>query len=255
VLTANLRTLQFCLKPTVLSGYLRGLDTVYSSYSIEPLQPIDLAEILGGESPSELFLPIMYCRPGSTPFADLTALAALTRHKQPHSIFEIGTFEGLTSVVFCKNGHPGVRVHTLDLPHQRKDLQRTTRSFDSHSIGQQYDSGHLIDKLISDNRVECLFGDSALFDFGPYQDQIDLFFVDGAHTEDYVAKDSLNAFRCVAPGGWTIWHDCLTPQVLSVLKLIAQELPVYHISQTSLAIAMQKPGKDFPWQLLHREIR
>lgn len=255
MLTANLRALQFCSKPNVLSGYLHGLDSVYSSYCVDPLQPVDLAEILAEESTNELFAPIRYSRPGATPFADLIALAALTRHKQPANIFEIGTFEGLTSVVFCKNGGSSVRVRTLDLPHQNKDLQRTKRSYDSHSIDRQYDSGRLIEEFGLADRVERLFGDSALFDFGPYHNTVDLFFVDGAHTEDYVAKDSLNAFRCVTADGWTIWHDCLTPQVLRVLKMIARELPVYQINETNVAIAMQKPGKDFPWHLLQRDIR
>lgn len=238
--TANLRSLRFSSSRTLLLEYLRDLETVYQSYTYAPLKSVELAELVGRDFCEPLFLPVGSVRPGSTPISDLAALAALARKKRPKRIFEIGTFEGLTTVIFAKNAGMGAFVYTLDLPHDRKELPRTKRSYTAHSIAEPYTSGYLIDKFGVREQSRALFGDSALFDFQPYHGQIDLFFVDGAHTEDYVALDSCHAFECLAPGGWVLWHDCFTPQVMKVLKQLAETTRVCQIRGTNLALAVGK---------------
>jgi hypothetical protein len=52
-----------------------------------------------------------------------------------------------------------------------------------------------------------LFGDSASFDFSPFAGAVDLFFIDGAHSYEYVRSDTLRALQCVRPGGVIAWHD------------------------------------------------
>jgi predicted O-methyltransferase YrrM len=238
--TANLRSLRFSSDPIRFRDYLRDLEVVYQSYTYAPLQSVELAELVGIDFCEPLFLPAGCVRPGSTPLSDLAALAALARKKRPKRIFEIGTFEGLTTVVFVKNSGTDAFVNTLDLPHDRRELARTERSYTAHSITEPYVSGHLIDKFGVRQQSKALFGDSVLFDFGPYRDQIDLFFVDGAHTEDYVALDSSHAFECLAPDGWVLWHDCFTPQVMKVLRKVAQTAKLYQIRGTNLAFAAGK---------------
>jgi predicted O-methyltransferase YrrM len=189
-------------------------------------------------------LPIGCVRLGSSPLHDIAVIAALTKKRQPREVFEIGTFEGLTTVIFIKNGGPNVQVHTLDLPHDRTDIVRTERSYEAHSIACSYTSGHLIDRFGVRSQTDTLFGDSAVYDFQQYRDRIDLFFVDGAHTEDYVASDTYHAFDSLTPDGWVIWHDCLVPQVLKVLKKVAKFVNVLHISGTNLALVIGKPNPD-----------
>jgi len=203
-----------------------------------------LAQIVGAEFAESLFLPLGCVRSGSSPAGDLAAIAALTRKKRPRAIFEIGTFEGLSTVVFVKNAGPGVVMHTLDLPHDQEQISRTSRSFSAHSITEPYVTGHLIDKFGIRGQTSAYWGDSAIFDFSRFEGTIDLFFVDGAHTEDYVASDSCRAFECIASDGWVLWHDCFTPQVLKVLKHIAESTKLYQIRGTNLAIAMGKPTPD-----------
>lgn len=235
--SANLRSLRLSSRPNVFRDYLRDVETAYQTYSYAPLQPVGLGELLGTDFCEPLFIPVGCVQPGSTPIGDLVALAALARKKKPRRIFEIGTFEGLTTVVFAKNAGPDTLVSTLDLPLNKSGLPRTRRSYAAHSIAEPYSSGHLIDKFGVRQQTETLFGDSALFDFAPYCGQVDLFFVDGAHTEDYVASDSSHAFECLASDGWVLWHDCFTPQVIKVLKRIAQMGKVYQIRGTNLAVA------------------
>jgi hypothetical protein len=45
------------------------------------------------------------------------------------------------------------------------------------------------------NRIIQLYGNSATFEFAPYRDTIDLAFVDGSHSYDYVISDSRNALQ------------------------------------------------------------
>ena len=49
-------------------------------------------------------------------------------------------------------------------------------------------------------RITQHLGDSATFDYKPFAGAIDLVFVDGAHTYDYVRADSKNALSTIAPG-------------------------------------------------------
>lgn len=242
ITAANLKSLRFLSKPDRLVGYLRDVEEAYQPYTQMPIQPLDLAEILGSDFAEPLFLPMGYVRAGSSPAGDLAALAGITKKKQPKSIFEIGTFEGLSTVVFVKNAAADVVMHTLDLPHGQNEISRTSRSFSAHSIAEPYVSGHLIDRFSIRARTNAYWGDSAIFDFRPFDSAIDLFFVDGAHTEDYVASDSCRAFECVATDGWVLWHDCFTPQVLKVLKQIAETTKVYQLRGTNLALVMGKPS-------------
>jgi predicted O-methyltransferase YrrM len=78
---------------------------------------------------------------------------------------------------------------------------------DAHIDGAVSTSEYLFRDYDQRDRIELLFGDSAMFDFAPWHGTIDLFFIDGAHSYDYVRSDTLNAVRCVRPGGVIAWHD------------------------------------------------
>jgi len=241
-LTANLRALRFLARPDVLADYLRSVNRLYLERTLAPIRPVDLAGFLG-DTPvdSDLFAPVDAIAAGSSSLADVVALAAMTRHLRPRRVIEIGTFEGLTASVFARNAPPGARVFTLDLPQPGdQGLTRTERSFAATSIPFSYQSGRLLPVFGCAGRVECLRGDSAVFDFAPYG-PADLFFIDGAHTKDYVAGDTLSAIRALSPEGWVIWHDAMVPDVLAVLRLVAAVHPVYFIRETSLAVCISPP--------------
>jgi len=58
-----------------------------------------------------------------------------------------------------------------------------------------------------DENITELLGDSAIFDFTPYQNRIGLFFIDGAHSYEYVQSDTFNACTCCKDDGIIIWDD------------------------------------------------
>lgn len=243
---ANPGVLRFAFRPARGLAYLRDVRAAYLARAYGPVRDMELRELASGEPPETLFFPASAVRPGSTPPADLSALAVLARKKKPARVFEIGTFEGLSAVVFAKNAGPACRIATLDLPGD-KDVPRTKRSFAAQSVSGDYRSGFLIDAYGCAPQVERLYGDSALFDFSGYENAVDLFFVDGAHTRDYVLKDSLTALRCVRKDGWVVWHDGFIPDVHAVLKKIGARHPLFRIGGTSLVVSLRAPSPDFPW--------
>ncbi len=250
--TFNLGALTLGMNKKKLVDYLRGVHSLYIYQNIFPVRVVEISDIMQNGSDLNIFIPFSH-RLGSTPLGDLAALAALTKKRMPNRIFEIGTFEGLSAVIFAKNSSDSTKVFTLDLPID-KAIPRTRRSFEAQSISGTYDSGYLINQYNCGAQVKRIFSDSALFDFCEYRDSIDLFFIDGAHTYDYCAIDSLNAFRCITANGWVIWHDCLVPDVFKVIKMIALHHPVFHIRGTNLALTMEKPSGSFPWKILEKKI-
>src|SRR5436853_164165 len=53
---------------------------------------------------------------GGMSFGELGIIARVTKALKPKTIFEIGTYNGLTTAVFLLNSDPDAQVLTLDLP-------------------------------------------------------------------------------------------------------------------------------------------
>lgn len=111
---------------------------------------------------------------------DAPFICGLVKGLDPKCIFEIGTGKGYSARCFLSNMDGG-RVFSLD-----KEVR---------------------DVGIAESRFDMLRGDSKGFDFSPFFDGVDLFFVDGNHSYSYVFCDSVNAFRCVRDDGFILWHD------------------------------------------------
>jgi predicted O-methyltransferase YrrM len=184
-----------------------------------------------------------WLRPTGSYSTDLISLCQLCHCLRPKRIFEIGTLRGYTALHMAMNSGPDCKIHTLDL---RKDENgkpntklRTTLMDDIHcqmAVNQYYFSGTPYARSI-----EPLFGDSAVFDFSPYHGKIDLFFIDGAHSYDYVRSDSEKALKCVRSGGVIAWHDFGRVGLNEVSKYIlelSRSIPIYSVPGGSLAFAV-----------------
>lgn len=159
------------------------------------------------------------------------SVAAIAAARQPQNIFEIGTFDGSTSLLLARTV-PIAHVYSLNLAAEdikskggREAQSRATESFRSAPEG---------------NRITQLFGDSRVFDFGPYYDRMDLVIVDGGHKSDCVIPDTENALRMVAPGGMVVWDDYSPryPDVIEAVDDAAERhgLLVRRLDSTELAI-------------------
>ena len=125
---------------------------------------------------------------------------------QPKLIFEIGTFHGAGTLHWAANA-PQADVYTLDLPPDTLPSLTTTTADEMHVSEHTRKKRMFFDDHPASQRIHCLYGDSAKYDFGPFTSKVDLFFIDGAHSYDYVQNDSLKALNCCHRGSIIAWHD------------------------------------------------
>lgn len=163
--------------------------------------------------------------------------------RQPKTIFEIGTFDGRTTLNLAANTPADSRIYTLDLP--SSGLNKTK------FVLEEYDKLY-VDKPASGTRfknnaegakITQLLGDSATFDFSPYFNSVDFVFVDGSHAYEYALSDSLNALKLLRNGtGVILWHDyghVCWPGVARALDGLQSSDPRFknlkHIQDTTIA--------------------
>jgi predicted O-methyltransferase YrrM len=171
--------------------------------------------------------------------ADLVHLGMLCQAVQPRTVFEIGTSTGYSSLFLAANTPPDTQIWTLDLPTQELATHGSLTLFDRQIVECCHNTepcfvGHALGK-----KIQRVYGDSAKFDFLPYQRSIDLFFIDGAHTYQYVRSDTINALRCCRPGSVIVWHDYrrsgLSRDVNKWLEQLNRTVPVYAAHGSSVA--------------------
>ena len=137
---------------------------------------------------------------------DLISMCMLCQILGPKTIFEIGTYRGASSLHWAGNA-PDADVYTLDLPAAAAPTLTLT-PMDRHIVGDHAQTEHMLfEGRPEANRIHCLYGDSATFDFSPFLGKVDLFFIDGAHSYEYVRNDTLRAVECCRPGSVIAWHD------------------------------------------------
>ncbi|HEY4304154.1 MAG TPA: class I SAM-dependent methyltransferase [Gemmatimonadaceae bacterium] len=140
---------------------------------------------------------------GNVSLLELLVIARLVRESRPSSIFEIGTFDGRTTLNLAENA-PEARVYTLDLP--RAATTKIELDPDDRVYVEKDISGARFVGTEIGTRITQLYGDSATFDYAPYPS--DFVFVDGAHSYEYVLSDSAAAFGMLPNGrGTIVWHD------------------------------------------------
>lgn len=168
---------------------------------------------------------------------DRVALGTIARHYEEHPAFEIGTAAGSTALLLAQNSKQ--QVFTLDLPLDDEDNEFALLRLESDDSVL---AGRKRAELIRDHPNEDiteLLGDSATFDFYPYQNRIGLFFIDGAHSYEYVQSDTINACTCCTNDGIIIWDDFSgSRDVTRFLDDLARKgAEIYGIEGTKLAFS------------------
>lgn len=188
-----------------------------------------IADVAGNVTPTELML-----------------IAAFVRQRQPAVCFEIGTFDGRTTENMAANQPDGGKCYTLDLPPECADKAALPLACGDETYIDKPESGARMSAQAKSGKIVQLYGDSGTFDFSPYSGQVDLMFVDGAHSYEYVRSDSDAAYRMVKPGGLILWHDYDSrwfPGVTRALnQLQAQDARftgIRHIENTALCFMVR----------------
>ena len=202
---------------------------------------------LGALWPDEISVKILEpdAKDGNVSLGELVIISQLVKLRNPLKIFEIGTFDGRTTLNMALNSSPNTEIFTLDLPPRKSDFPTEVglplAGGDKKFIGK-VETGFRFKGKEASKKIKQLLGDSAKFDFSPFYNSMDFVFVDGSHAYEYVLKDSESALKMIKPGGVILFHDYNTswPGVTKALNELFTSNPRFknlrHISQTSLAI-------------------
>jgi predicted O-methyltransferase YrrM len=144
---------------------------------------------------------------GNVTLHELLVIARMVRALRPAVLFEIGTFDGRTTLNMAVNAPADAHVYTLDLPWDQVDATRLRLDSGERVFVEKPTSGKRFLGTESAERITRLFGDSATFDFSPFRGAADFVFVDGSHAYPYVRSDSKAAVSLLSPGGVVVWHD------------------------------------------------
>lgn len=180
---------------------------------------------------------------GGMEFSELVILARAVRVMKPKTVFEIGSYHGLSTAVFILNSEPDTRVITLDLPHNWTGSPALV-SDENLVVRRELVS---VPQALGLKRASQILCDSMQFDPSAYADSVDLSLIDAAHDITHVENDTRKMARMLSPHGIVFWHDYggkgqLKP-LARYLEALARRCPLYRICGTSLAWAPAEPLK------------
>jgi predicted O-methyltransferase YrrM len=171
-------------------------------------------------------------------FGELVILARTTKTLKPQAIFEMGSYNGLTTAVFILNGPSDARVFSLDLPPDSAEQQAALDTDRELVAGRHLGS---VPRALGLDRYTQLYCDSMLFDPTAYANSIDLGLVDAAHDAEHVRNDTIKMSAMMSDRGVVFWHDYGGKGVLrplaEYLESIGRQCEIFRIPETSLAWA------------------
>lgn len=174
-------------KPAPTVPRIRAADVIRDETSVRLSR---IADVAGNITPAELMI-----------------IVAFVRQMKPTVCFEIGTFDGRTTENMAANQPDGGQCFTLDLPPEGAAKAALPLASGDRTYIDKPVSGARISEQTRAGKITQLYGDSGTFDFSPYRGKVDLMFVDGSHSYEYVLSDTEAAFQMVKPGGLILWHD------------------------------------------------
>jgi predicted O-methyltransferase YrrM len=252
VMGGNVASLALLPKPGRLMDYARQCRCLYATYAdkrglpqknvFEVLRNGDVAT--RSEDVTQAWQTVPHgenwFNPLASYLADLVQLCLLCRLLNAKIVFEIGTLQGYTRLHLALNSGSDAEVYTLDLPPEGGETPALRTTVVDESVIRMLGAKrrYAFEGLPAARKIHCLYGDSAAFDYGPFVGKVDLFFIDGAHSYEYVRSDTMNTLKCCHPGSVIAWHDFGRFGVNGVsrwLREFSRDHVVYSIPGGSLA--------------------
>ncbi len=146
---------------------------------------------------------------GNVSSEEINIISKLVAKRKPKTIFEIGTFDGRTTINMARSAPVDAKIYTLDLlPEHLNETAFGVHKNDLPYIQKAVVGARHKNKPES-SKITQLYGDSGSFDFGPFAGTVDFIFVDGSHAADYVVNDTEKAFLMSKRGTTSsiLWHD------------------------------------------------
>ena len=247
VKTLNLSAVPLTSNPRKLFDYSQASLFYRKQVSGQGLPSMEIQEFFGSEIyHTEVILSYnthdrWYSR-RSDYLKDMIALCLICKAIKPTKIFEIGTSVGVTAQVFACNSEPNCLVYTLDLP---LDYDTSTLSLDTTIVDENVMKHRRVSDYVWENlpkelveKINPLHGDSATFDFSPYENQVDIFYIDGSHSYEYVKSDTSKAFECIKSEGVIVWHDYGRDGINGVTRYLdelSKKIQIFRVPGSSVA--------------------
>lgn len=207
------------------------------------LPVIELEELIGDEA--EMKLTESDGIDGNVTDEELRTICRVVGWFKPETIFEIGTFDGRTTLNMAMNAPPSCRIYTLDLPRSKISQTRLRiKTGDLKFINKERSGARFTDTPF-EKRITQFYADSAGFDYSPFYNSIDLIFIDGSHSYDYVVSDTRNCRKLLRNGkGIIIWHDYGWHEVVKALNEFYRTDPFFagmkNIRGTTVAVLIAR---------------
>jgi hypothetical protein len=180
-------------------------------HGAQPLPSVPLDSIGDPAMPITILEP--GARPGNVSPLELIVLVRIVRWLAPAASFEIGTFDGRTTLNIAANMPSDGMVATLDLPRAQIDGTRFAVERDERNFIDKERSGARFAGTVFEPRIQQVYGDSASYDFSRFRGRFDFVFVDASHAKANVLSDARTAVSLLhvgpggAPRGFVLFHD------------------------------------------------
>lgn len=174
---------------------------------------------------------------GNLSVESVSKICLIAKHINPKGVFEIGSFNGMTSLQIALNTPDDCTSYTLDLP---PDVDISGMSeIDTYMFRKHYkpNAPKRYEGTPVENKIVQLYSDSRDFDFSEYYGKIDLVLIDGGHDYETKKSDTENALKLIGDHGVILWDnydDIGCPYVTKYLGEL--DLPIRHLKGTNLVI-------------------
>lgn len=132
---------------------------------------------------------------------DAESLATVMRNAKPKVALEIGTANGMATVLMAANA-PESKIYTVNIPPEEilagKGGELTTVALEREHIGIAFRERSL-------SNITQIYANTATWK--PDIGIIDVAFIDGCHDTEFVYNDTRKVLRQMKPGGVILWHD------------------------------------------------
>ncbi len=170
---------------------------------------------------------------GNVQLNELMTLSSICRYLNPMSIFEFGTFNGMTTLHLALNSPSHTQIFTIDLAPD--DPKRQLMNDDTYYV-QRNIVGEVFQSMSERVRINQILCDTTVFDHGEYKEKIDMIFIDASHEYEFVRSDSEKALEMLKPGGVILWHDYVFSHygVYTLLNELSHSIELFSIPNTTL---------------------
>jgi predicted O-methyltransferase YrrM len=221
-------------------AYCRSL-RFHSRSKIRPLPWPELLRKLGVSGVDQVSVPGPAINLGDVGGADYYfALASLVKALQPKTIFEFGTYLGVSALTMAANTSSNCRIYTMDLPDGAvpDSVPELNNTDQIHITKSRFRVGEAFLQSPFQNRIVQIRDDSMTFRAESCATNVDLVFVDGGHSLPLIVKDTENALRILSSDGSILWDDYFHhyPDVVTYLDELSDRYPLHAIPGTNFVI-------------------